>query len=571
MGPRQTSRLRLISAFIIAIVLLLIGKLYFLQIVSGKDFRVRAERQYLRPNESIFNRGGIFFQNKDQSLVGSAILKVGFTLGINPKVLENPRAAFEKINAIVPIDEKNFLARAAQNESLYVVVAKKVDESAAKQISALKIIGVLVYKDQYRFYPLRSLASNVLGLVGYKGDTLAGRYGLESYYEDVLSRNTSSLYSNFFAEIFSGLKKSVDTKSKFEGDIVTSIEPTVESFLEKELVSIQEKWESRATGGIIMNPANGEIYALGNYPTFDPNDLQNEKNPAIFSNPIVENVYEMGSIVKPLTMAAGIDSGTLTPETTYEDKGFLILNNSKISNFDGKGRGVVNMQTILNESLNTGAAYIANKMGKDLFADYFRRFGLGEETGIDLPNETPGLIENLKSPRDIEHATASYGQGIAMSPISTLRALAALSNGGVLVTPHTVKQIDYTTGINKKITYDKGTQVIQKKTSEEISRMLVNVVDKALLGGTVKIENYSVAAKTGTAQIAKQGGGGYYSDRYLHSFFGYFPAYNPKFIVFIYTIEPKGVGGDFASHTLTAPFINIVKFLINYYKIPPDR
>ena len=281
MGPRQTSRLRLISAFIIAIVLLLIGKLYFLQIVSGKDFRVRAEPQYLRPNESIFNRGGIFFQNKDQSLVGSAILKVGFTLGINPKVLENPRAAFEKINAIVPIDEKNFLARAAQKESLYVVVAKKVDESAAKQISALKIIGVLVYKDQYRFYPLRSLASNVLGLVGYKGDTLAGRYGLESYYEDVLSRNTSSLYSNFFAEIFSGLKKSVDTKSKFEGDIVTSIEPTVESFLEKELVSIQEKWESRATGGIIMNPANGEIYALGNYPTFDPNDLQNEKNPAI--------------------------------------------------------------------------------------------------------------------------------------------------------------------------------------------------------------------------------------------------------------------------------------------------
>jgi len=571
MGPRQTSRLRLISAFIIAIVLLLIGKLYFLQIVSGKDFRVRAERQYLRPNESIFNRGGIFFQNKDQSLVGSAILKVGFTLGINPKVLENPRAAFEKINAIVPIDEKNFLARAAQKESLYVVVAKKVDESAAKQISALKIIGVLVYKDQYRFYPLRSLASNVLGLVGYKGDTLAGRYGLESYYEDVLSRNTSSLYSNFFAEIFSGLKKSVDTKSKFEGDIVTSIEPTVESFLEKELVSIQEKWESRATGGIIMNPANGEIYALGNYPTFDPNDLQNEKNPAIFSNPIVENVYEMGSIVKPLTMAAGIDSGTLTPETTYEDKGFLILNNSKISNFDGKGRGVVNMQTILNESLNTGAAYIANKMGKDLFADYFRRFGLGEETGIDLPNETPGLIENLKSPRDIEHATAAYGQGIAMSPINTLRALASLANGGYLVTPHLVKRIDYKIGVSKNITYEKGTRVLKAGTSEEISRMLVNVVDKALLGGTVKIENYSVAAKTGTAQIAKQGGGGYYSDRYLHSFFGYFPAYNPKFIVFLYTIEPKGVGGDFASHTLTAPFINIVKFLINYYKIPPDR
>ncbi|KKU26203.1 MAG: Peptidoglycan glycosyltransferase [Candidatus Magasanikbacteria bacterium GW2011_GWA2_46_17] len=571
MGPRQTSRLRLISLLVFGITLLLVGKLYFLQIVSGKDFRARAERQYLRPSESIFSRGNIFFQNKDGSTVGSATLKVGYTLGINPKALKDPEAAFEKINAIVPIDRKNFLARAAQKDSLYVALTKKIEEPPAKKISGLKIVGVLIYKDQYRFYPLRTLAANVLGLVGYKGDTLAGRYGLESYYEDTLSRNSSTLYSNFFTEIFSGIKKSIDSKSKFEGDIVTSIEPTVEDFLEKELRSVQEKWNSRATGGIIMDPASGEIYALGNYPTFDPNALQNEKNPAIFANPIVEDVYEMGSILKPLTMAAGIDSGTVTAETTYEDKGFLVLNNSKISNFDGKGRGVVNMQTVLNESLNTGAAYVANKMGKDLFADYFRRFGFGEETGIDLPNETPGLIDNLKSPRDIEHATAAYGQGIAMSPINTLRALSILANGGYLVTPHLVKKIEYKIGVSKNVAYEKGAQVLKPETSGEISRMLVNVVDKALLGGTVKIKDYSVAAKTGTAQIAKSGGGGYYSDKYLHSFFGYFPAYSPKFIVFLYTIEPKGVGGDFASHTLTAPFINITKFLINYYKIPPDR
>lgn len=571
MGPRQTSRLRFISVLVIGVAMLLVWKLYFLQIVSGKDFRLRAERQYLRPSENIFSRGSIFFQNKDGSVVGSAVLKVGFTLGINPKAIKNAEAAFEKINAILPIDRKNFLARAAQKDNLYVVIVKKIDETSAKKISDLKITGVLVYKDQYRFYPLRSLGANVLGLVGYKGDVLAGRYGLESYYEDTLSRNSNTLYSNFFTEIFSGIKKSIDNKSKFEGDIIASIEPTVESFLENELSDIQEKWNSKATGGIIMNPANGEIYALGNYPTFDPNALQNEKNPAVFANPAVEDVYEMGSILKPLTMAAGIDSGTVTAESTYEDKGFLILNNSKISNFDGKGRGVVNMQTVLNESLNTGAAYVANKMGKDLFTDYFRRFGFGDETGIDLPNETPGLIDNLKSPRDIEHATAAYGQGIAMSPINTLRALSTLANGGYLVTPHLVKKIEYRIGVSKNIAYEKGAQVLKPETSEEISRMLVNVVDKALLGGTVKIKNYSVAAKTGTAQIAKQGGGGYYSDRYLHSFFGYFPAYNPKFIVFLYTIDPKGVGGDFASHTLTSPFMNITKFLINYYKIPPDR
>src|SRR3989338_6633781 len=237
MGPRQTSRLRLISLLVFGITLLLVGKLYFLQIVSGKDFRARAERQYLRPSESIFSRGNIFFQNKDGSTVGSATLKVGYTLGINPKALKDPEAAFEKINAIVPIDRKNFLARAAQKDSLYVALTKKIEEPPAKKISGLKIVGVLIYKDQYRFYPLRTLAANVLGLVGYKGDTLAGRYGLESYYEDTLSRNSSTLYSNFFTEIFSGIKKSIDSKSKFEGDIVTSIEPTVEDFLEKELRS----------------------------------------------------------------------------------------------------------------------------------------------------------------------------------------------------------------------------------------------------------------------------------------------------------------------------------------------
>lgn len=564
-------RLRIISGCVILVALILIGKLYSLQIMSGEDFRLRAERQYLQPNQNIYNRGTIFFQNKDGSVVGASILKTGFTIGINPKALLKAEEVYTKINDITAIDKENFFTRVAQKNSLYAVIAKKVDEEQAKKISALKITGVLVYKDRYRYYPQQSLAANVLGLVGYKGDVFAGRYGLESYYEDVLSRTSGDLYKNFFAEIFSSLKKGVDSNSKFEGDIVTTIEPTTQAFLEKELMSIQEAWHSKSSGGIIMDPKTGEIFSMANYPSFNPNLLQNERDPSVFSEPMVENVYEMGSIIKPLTLAAGVDTGTVTAETTYQDDGFLMLNGSKISNFDGKGRGKVNMQEVLSQSLNTGVAFVALKMGSILFSDYFKSFGLGEETGIDMPNETPGLIGNLKSPRELEYATASYGQGIAMSPIITIRALASLANGGYLVTPHFVKQIDYTVGVSKKITYDKGLQVLKPETSEEISRMLVTVVDKALLGGSVKIPNYSVAAKTGTAQIAKEGGGGYYGDRYLHSFFGYFPAYNPKFIIFLYTIEPKGVGGDFASHTLTKPFMQTVKFLINYYKIPPDR
>ena len=195
-------------------------------------------------------------------------------------------------------------------------------------------------------------------------------------------------------------------------------------------------------------------------------------------------------------------------------------------------------------------------------------FGLGSKSGIDLPSEGRPLVNNLNSTREIEHATASYGQGIAMSPMVITRALSVLANGGTLITPHVTKEVDYLGGVDKVTSVAPGERILKESTSKEITRMLVSVVDHALLEGKVKQTNYNIAAKTGTAQMADPKGG-YYTDRYLHSFFGYFPATNPRFLAFLYTVYPKGV--DYASHTLTQPFIDVVKFLINYYQIPPDR
>lgn len=563
-------RVRLLFALVTAVALTLVINLYIIQIVKGDAYKDRAERQYISSSKSVFDRGKIYFSNKDGSILSAATVKSGFDLSINPKNLKNPNDAYEKLSAIIPIDKEKFLLKASKKDSVYEYVDKRVSDENGQKISKLNIPGVGLKRERWRIYPGGKMAANTIGFTGYIGDSLAGRYGLERYYEDILKREKNEIYVNFFAEMFSNISKVVSKESKREGDIITSIEPATQSFFEKEIAGISEKWNSKLTLGVIMNPVNGEIYSIAVNPSFDPNYYGKETDIDIFSNPIVESVFEMGSIIKPITMAAGLDFGAVTAETTYNDKGSLTLNGSTISNYDHQGNGIINMQEVLNKSVNTGVAFIVSKMGKENFAKYMVDFGLGSETGIDLPNEASGNIENLKSPRDIEYATASFGQGIAMTPITAIRAFSALANGGNLVSPHIVKKINYKIGLSSNISYEnENKRVIKKEISDEITRMLVKVVDTSLQGGTLKIQNYSVAAKTGTAQIAKIDGRGYYDDRNLHSFFGYFPAYNPRFLIFLLTLEPKGA--PYASNTLAMPFMDIVKFLINYYEIPPDR
>lgn len=541
-----------------------------MQVIHGGSYKELADNQYVTPVANIFDRGNIFFQSKSGELVSAATVQTGYIIAIDPTRLKDAGGVFEKINAITPIDKENFFEKTGKTDDPYEEITRRVPRNEAYAIGDLGIAGVSVHKERWRFYPAFRTAAHMLGFIGYKGDKQTGVYGLERYYNDILSRGEEGLYVNFFAELFSNFADSIlKTDNSRAGDLMLTVEPKVQSTLEETLGQVKKDWSSESVGGIIMDPMTGAIYAMASLPDFDPNDFQHEKNADVFSNPIVERVYEMGSIVKPLTMAAGLDVGAVTAKTTYNDKGYVILNSARISNFDGKARGVVPMQEVLNQSLNTGMVFVMQKIGRDKFSEYMKNYGLGTETGIELPNETHGLIDNLDSPRDIEHATAAFGQGIATTPIEMVRALAALGNGGYLPSPHLVDRVEYLRGDSKKTYPDIGARVLKKETSEEITRMLVNVVDEALLGGTVAMPRYSIAAKTGTAQIADLSNGGYYDDRYLHSFFGYFPAYNPRFIIFLYNVYPKDV--KYASQTLTHPFIDMTKFLINYYEIPPDR
>ena len=572
MNSEDIPRFRFLSLLIVLFVLVIVARLFYVQIIHGSDYSQLADRQYATPLGNIFDRGAIFFKEKNGELASAATLSSGFAISINPSKIDDTEKIYESINKITPIDHSDFVYKAGKKEDPYEEITHRIGKDEADKVDALKIPGLKIQKEKWRFYPGNETASRIIGFVGYNDDNkFQGRYGVERYYEDILSRENNSIYVNFFAEVFSDLGKGIFNNNAHEGDIVLTIEPEVERSLHQELKKIMNDYDSDLAGGIIINPKTGAIYAMEVLPGFDPNNIRAIKSNSLLNNPLVENVYEMGSIIKPLTLAAGIDAGAVNAKTTYTDNGFVVLNNLKINNYDGKGRGTITMQEALNQSLNTGMVFVMQKLGRDRFRDYMLSYGFGKETGIDLPGETSGLVKNLQSTRDVEYATASFGQGIAMTPIETVRALSVLGNGGYLIEPHLIDTIDYKSGLSRKPSYNntEAKQVITRKTSEEITRMLVEVVDKALLGGVVKIPEYSVAAKTGTAQISEENGKGYSSDRFLHSFFGYFPAYDPQFLIFLYTVNPKGV--SFASHTLTYPFSRLTKFLLNYYEIPPDR
>ncbi len=566
-----TFRIRLLSGVILLLGVIVVFRLYQLQIADGLLYAEKAERQYVHTTTNLYDRGSIFFETRDGSRLSAASVRSGYLLAVNPTLVGDADYLCAEVESLIARDKESCIEKSTLPNRTYVELDKRMTEDNAELVRELDLDGLLLYRNQWRYYPGHEVAARSVGFVGYLDEDteLRGKYGLERQYDDVLYREGETMSVNFFAELFSNLERVIQGGSQLKsGDVVTTLEPSVSRMLDSLLLQTHEKYDSSLTGAIVMDPVTGEIVAMNAVPGFDLNDRRGATIEH-FRNPLVENVYEFGSTIKALTMAAGLDSGAITPATTYYDSGSIELDTFTIRNFDGRGRGTVPMQEVLNQSLNTGVSFVVQEMGKEEFRDYFINYKLGSESGIDLPNEAFGLIENLNSPRDVEYATASFGQGIALTPIAAVRALATLGNGGYLVTPHLVKEIVYEDGSEKEIRYPTGSQVLSEDTSEEISRMLTTVVDDALRGGGVALPNHTIAAKTGTAQIPDPVNGGYYDDKFLHSFFGYFPAYEPEFIVFLYTVEPKNV--RYASETLTDPFMEMTKFLINYYSIPPDR
>lgn len=574
LNARFVARVRIVTVLLSLVALCIIGRLYMLQILDGKAYATRADAQFMEPQTPLTDRDSIYFTDKNGNEILAATLKSGFTLAVNPSKVTDAAALYESLElfltqAGVDMTQSDFVAKASKSGSLYQVIADHLDDSVGTAIEQANLPGVVLSDDRWRYYPGGSLAAQEIGFVAYNGDLQEGRYGLERYYDSTLSYPDTDLYANFFVQLFGGVQSVLEGQPQ-SGSVITTIEPAVQTELERDLVDYMNEWHPELSGGIIMDPQTGAIYAMAVNPTFDLNNFGVQTNPLIYANPMAQNVYEMGSIVKPLTMAAGIDSGSITPDETYDDTGCITVNTKQICNYDFKARGVIPMQQILSQSLNVGASFIATQMGSTTMRDYFlNHYDLGQKTGIDLPGEVAGLTSTLKAPEQVDYDTASFGQGMALTPVEMTRALAVLANGGNLVTPHLASAIQYDSGVTQTLNWPVVPGVLKPQTVTDVTRMLTTVVDTVLANGKVRLDHYSIAAKTGTGQIVNPATGSYYTDRYLHSYFGYLPSYNAKFIIFLFAYEP--VGAPYASETWSDIFSSLTKFLINYYNVPPDR
>ena len=551
---------------------LVVVRLYIVQIIHGSAYKEEAMNQYVELDSEGGSRANIFFTTKTGQLVSAAVTQTGDDIAIDPSSIGDAATTYIALNKITPIDRGRFNTAAA-GSGTFRVVATHIDAATANKIQKLKIPGVILAPDKWRTYPGGSLAAQLMGFVGYQGTTTAkvGLAGLEKEYQDTLIEQSSGLYVNPFAEIFTNVEELVAVDpNAHKGSIVTSIEPSVQAQLEKILGSVMNQYSPQFAGGIVMDPHTGAIYAMAGTPSYDPNNFSSVDNPIVYQNKEVQGRYEMGSIMKPLTMTAGIDSGAVTPATTYNDTGCITVSTYKVCNFDYKPRGVIPMQQILSQSLNVGASWVATQTGYPTFTRYMKEL-FGSKTNIDLPNEVSSDLGNLGDGTKpaVNYDTASFGQGITVSPIQMIRGLAVLANGGILPNPHVVSAIQYQSGITHTIPVAQGLRVFHASSTALVTNMLVKVFDEALGKGKYKQEHYSFAAKTGTAQIPMPGGGYYPMGTYLHSLFIYFPAHDPKFIIFMFAWEPHGQ--EYASATLAQPIVDMSQFLINYYNIPPDR
>lgn len=544
----------------------IIGRLVFLQVINQGFYKAFAQGQQNTAGLQKGDRGTIYATDRDGNLYALAANREMQYVFATPPEIQNKEETAKAISGALSLDEASVLKKLQNEESLYEVLKKEVTKEEAEQIQELGIKGVYVGTRKARFYPQDTMASQVIGFTNQEGE---GQYGIEEQYNDILKGKEGMVKNSRNPASF--LLFGSNNQPENGNDIVLTLDYNIQGTAETLLANAKESLGFEEGTIIVMEPSTGKILALANNPSFNPNEY-GKANPEVFQNSAIQKIFEPGSIFKPITMAAAIDTGSVTPDTAYTDKGILKVGGYTVYNYDQRTWGERTMKQVLEFSINTGVAFAESQMGHQNFLRYIERFGFFEPTRVDLPGEVYSQNKAFKQGYEINFTTASFGQGIEMTPMQITRALSAILNNGVMpdifIADNTVDSRGAITTLHPPADGAKRT-VISQKTASQITDMLVGVVEEGY-GKKAKMPGYYTAGKTGTAQVSWSSLGvqkAGYSDKTIQSFMGYAPAFNPKFFILVKLNDPKTNTAEYSALPI---FSKLQKYIIDYYQIPPD-
>lgn len=555
-------RLRLVALLFYAWFFLIAVRLIYWQVVSHTELTLAATNQHLMQLEIPASRGEILTSD------GSPLVsnQIAYLIYAEPKKIKDKPLVAKELSQLLAIDQAS-LSATLDDRKVWVPIKHKVDKDIAEQIKTLHLDGVGFEEESKRYYPEGSMSAQLIGFVGstYDGSP-QGYFGLEGYYDRELRGRSGYLQQVKDASgkpILAGQQQRVPSENG--STLELHIDRSVQFLIEKKLQEGMEKYGARGGTIIVADPMTGGIIATASEPSYDPREYWNFSQD-VYKNPAVADSYEPGSTFKVLTMASAVNEGVVEPTTVFEEKGPIKVGGYYIRTWDDKYRGTITATEILEKSSNVGMVQVGNKLGKDMFLSYLKNFDIGRETGIDLDEESSPTIRDDADWKDIDLATASFGQGIVVTPMQMIKAVSAIANGGKLYTPQVVSVV--TTANNQRIEIKPKMirQVLTPKAANTVKDMMVDSVDHAE-AHFVKPKGYRIAGKTGTAQIAVEGH--YDKDKTIASFIGFAPADSPKFIMLVTLREPSS--SQWGSETAAPLFFSIANELFAYYGIPPSK
>ncbi len=560
--------------------LVVVLRLVWLQLVTGDELAQKERAQLLTEIELTAPRGELLDRNGQELAVSlmarslyvdpASIVDVPEEWPGNQAPNRNPKQVAAQVLAPILQRKEAELFALFSADSRFEWVERTLEPAVEQQVRQAvkenKLHGFAFVPESKRYYPKGRLAAQVLGFAGTDDEGLSGlELSLDKVLKgrkEVLRLQTDAIDRPIFASVLA------PTRPKDSNRVQLTLDSHIQFLAEQVADSILVKTRARATTILIINPKTGEILAMANRPTFDPNQFW-KADAAAWNNRAVTSIYEPGSTFKPLVAAAAIEEKLVTPDTVFNDPGYIEVGARMIRNWSDEGYGRVTFTDTIKNSINTTMVQVGTLLGAARLNRYAKAFGLGQVTDSALEGEAEGLLFDTEQMRPEDVGTMSIGQGVAVTPLQLLRALSVMANDGMLMKPYLVAKVMDGDG---KVLVERAPEVVRQPVSKETARSVFAMMEQVVStggGGLAKIPGYRFAGKTGTAERLKDDGSGYASGQYIASFVGIGPVSDPRFAVLIMIDTPQGAiyGGQIAAPL----FRELMEPILVYTGIPPSH